>query len=639
MPTSYARPTWFRTVAALCLADTRRRLNLLVGAGPDARRRRKAAWVIAGAGAAAGLGALTVVGRTLGALVPPGTGVRTDDLAAWTWTPVALWFLHQVLTAEPAKARALVSPPDANVLRTLPVSRAQLVTARLVVPAAALAAAVLCAAVAIGAPWLAAGAEGRRLLPVFLLHCAGAAVTGVALHVALVTALMVRVVRLPHLPRVIVSAAAGGLAGALAAPFVRALAGDDGPSQEDAARLAGNALAAARPHLWTVAHRPDMAGRTAAVYVAVTLVLAAAAVLRVRATVRRDAQPVDRRSPGAGSPDSQSPDARSPDSQSLGAESLGAESLGAESLDRARAAAGRAGRAGGADGAWSSSPYALVGRVTWLRFLRGHPQTVGGLARLQRLSVLLGTACLGLFLGLGGALWHLPFAAVGGLFVAAALITTGEVVQVCGIEADRACWDMLRQSPRPAGAWVAAKAVTASVAVAAVTGPLCLGAAALCGVHGAAGWARAVLVYAVVSLATGCAVVLTYFCVPRSETFAEGRVTRAPAAEVTEGLLVALLTVPVTAGAGLSAALVPGTGGGAGVDLVHGLLLVLSLGAGWAGLRVTARSDLRPGGRSGPAEPTGSPEPQRPTTAATTTTTTAATEDRPAPATTSRSSS
>ncbi|GLW50548.1 hypothetical protein Stsp02_62090 [Streptomyces sp. NBRC 14336] len=530
-------PAWFRTVVALCLADTRRRLNLLAGTGPSARRRRKAAWTVAGAGAAAVLGALTVVGRTLGALAPPGPEVRTE-LAAWTWAPVAVWFLHRILTAEPAKARALVSPPDADVLRTLPVSRAQLVTARLVLPAAGIAAAVLCATAAIGVPWLAADAEGRRMLPVFLVHCAGAAVAGTELHIALVTALMVRVVRIPHLPRLIVSAVAGGLAGVLAAPFVQALTGGDGPSREDAARSVGRALTDARPELWTEAHRPESAAWTALAYAAVTLALAAAAVLRVRATVRRDA------GTGEGRP------AVAP-------------------------------RRGAATGAWPSSPYALVGRVTWLRFRRGHPQTVGGLARLQRLGVLLGAGCLGLVLSLGEPLWNLPFAAVGGIFVAAALITTGEVVQVCGIEADRAGWEALRQSPRAAGGWVAAKAATASVAVATVTGPFALGAAALCGVHGPAGWARAVLALAVVSAAAGCAVVLTYFCVPRSESFADGRITRAPAAEVTEGLLTALLTVPVTAGAALG-------------DLAHAALLLLSLGAGYAALRATARNDFSP---------------------------------------------
>ncbi|MFD7611298.1 hypothetical protein [Streptomyces sp. NPDC059828] len=549
--TAPGSPAWPRTVAALCLADTRRRLNLLVGARPSARRRRKAAWMVVGAGAAATLGTLTVVGRTLGALAPPGPAVRTE-LAAWTWTPVVVWFLHQVLTAEPAKARALVSPPDASVLRTLPVSRAQLVTARLVVPATGIAALVLTAATAVGAPWLAAGAEGRRLLPVFLLHCAGAAVTGVALHIALVTALMVRVVRIPHLPRLLVSAVVGGAVGAVTAPFVRALTGGDGPSQADVARIVGEALTAARPHLWTVAHRPGAAAWVAASYAGLTLLLTTTAVLRLRATVRRDA------------------------------------GLGDTAAARPVAGGRRP---------WSSSPYALVRQVTWLRFLRGHPQTVGGLARLQRLSVLLGTGCMGVVVGLGGPLWELPFAAVGGLFVAAALITTGEVVQVCGIEADRESWDVLRQAPRAAGAWVAAKIATASVAVAAVTGPFALGIAALCGVHGPAGWARAVLAWAAVAAATGCAVVLTYFLVPRSEAFAESRITRAPAAEVTEGLLVALLTLPVTAGAAV----------GAGGDVGHGVLLVLSLGTGWAVVRRAARSDLRPASveaRPAPETPT-----------------------------------
>ncbi|MEW2530128.1 hypothetical protein [Streptomyces sp. NPDC047071] len=544
-----ARPgAWPRTVYALWLADTRRRLNLLAGTGPSARRRRAAARVVVCAGAAALLGTLVVLGRTLGVLAPPGPDLRTD-LATWTWTPVALWFLFQLFSAEPAKARALVSPPDASVLDPLPVSRAQVVTARLVVPAAGIAAGLLVAAAAIAVPWLAAGAEGRAALPVLAVHAVGAAVSGVALRVALVTALMVRVVRVPQLPRLAVALVGGGLAGAVAAPFVRAVGGGSGPSEQDVARLLGDAVTASRPQLWTDLHEPDALGAAVAGYAVLTLLLAAFAVLRVRATVRRDA------------------------------------------------AAGPAARAAtGSTGAWPASPYRAVWRVTRLRLLRGHPETVGGLLRLQRFGVFAGAACAAVVVTNGQPVWQLPPAAVGALFVAAALLTTSEVVQVCGIEADRESWDALRQSPRPTGVWVAAKAWAATAAVGAAIGPFALGAAALCGVRGAAAWAQTLLALAAVACGAGCATVLTYFCVPRAETFADGRVTRAPAADVTEGVFVALLTVPVTAGAGLCRALADGTA----ARLAHGALLALSLAGAWAALRAVAARDL-PDPKAAPA--------------------------------------
>ncbi|WP_161624868.1 hypothetical protein [Streptomyces spectabilis] len=545
-----------RTVLALWLADTRRRLNLLAGTGPAARRRRGATRVVVCAGAAAVLGTLVVLGRTLGVLAPPGPGLRTD-LAAWTWTPVALWFLFQLFSAEPAKARALVSPPDASVLQTLPVSRAQLVTARLVVPAAGTALGLLAAAAAVAVPWLAAGPEGHDALPVLAVHAVGAAVTGVALRVALVTALMVRVVRVPHLPRLAVALVGGGLVGVVAAPFARALGGGSGPSEQDVARLLGDAVTAARPQLWTRAHEPDALVPAAACYAALTLLLAAFAVLRVRATVRRDA--------GAG--------------------------------PAARAATG-------STGAWPASPYRAVWRVTRLRLLRGHPETVGGLLRLQRFGAFAGAACAAVVVTNGQPVWQLPPAAVGALFVAVALITTSEVVQVCGIEADRECWDALRQSPRPTGTWVAAKAWTAAAAVGAAIGPFALGAAALCGVRGAAAWTQTLLALAAVACGAGCATVLTYFCVPRAEAFADGRVTRAPAADVTEGVFVALLTVPVTAGAGLCQALAEGTA----ARLAHAVLLAAALAGTWAALRAVAARDLADP-KAAPAAPTAAASP------------------------------
>ncbi|MGA5170755.1 MULTISPECIES: hypothetical protein [Streptomyces] len=71
---------------------------------------------------------------------------------------------------------------------------------------------------------------------------------------------------------------------------------------------------------------------------------------------------------------------------------------------------------------------------------------------------------------------------LAGLFTAVALVTTGEAMQVAGIEADRGCRDALRRSPGPTGAWPAAKAVASALTVLASTAPFFLGAAALCGV-------------------------------------------------------------------------------------------------------------------------------------------------------------
>lgn len=72
--------------------------------------------------------------------------------------------------------------------------------------------------------------------------------------------------------------------------------------------------------------------------------------------------------------------------------------------------------------------------------------------------------------------------ALAGLFTAVALVTTGEAMQVAGIEADRGCRDALRRSPGPTGVLPAAKAVASALTVLASTAPFCLGAAALCGV-------------------------------------------------------------------------------------------------------------------------------------------------------------
>ncbi|MFD9032135.1 hypothetical protein ACFVZW_13470 [Streptomyces sp. NPDC059567] len=542
-PDAMGAPTgirpWSRTVFVLCLADLRRRLNLTAGPGAAGRSRRRIAGLVLGAGAAAGFGALFLLGRTLGALAP-ARSATADDLAAWTWIPAALWVLHQLLTAEPALGRSLVLPPDEAVLRTLPVDRGQLFTARLVLPTAGIGLAVLLAAGAVAVPWLAATDPGRELLPALLVNLCGAVAAAAGLRTLLVSAFMVRVVRVAHLPRLVLAAVAGWLLGRLAAPLLGALGSTPGQAESRLARLLGQVLTDSRPQLWTDMHTPGRLAWTAAGYLVLVVAAGTAVTLRVRATARRDA-------PGA-----RPTEARPPTSSRLALP--------------------------------TTSPLAISLRVAWARLRRGAPAAVGGAARLQRLSMLLGAACASAAAAAPAPPWQLPVPALAGLLVAVSLIATGEVMQVCGIEAERGCWDVLRQSPLPTGAWPAAKAVVSALGVLAVTTPFYLGAAALCGVRGG-DWAVVLLALPVVALGVGCAMVLTWYAVPRTESFEGARVTRAPAADVVEGVLAALLTAPVTGSLALCAA-------AAHSGTLGTCLLALVLAAYVLGLRRLSRSDL-----------------------------------------------
>ncbi|MCP3819414.1 hypothetical protein NLX86_15255 [Streptomyces sp. A3M-1-3] len=534
----------------------------MTGADALGRRRRRAAALVLCTGAAAGFGTLVLLGRTLGALAPTQTATGAD-LAAWTWTPAVLWTLHQLLSAEPALGRSLVRPPDDTVLRTLPVSRGQLVAARLVLPTTGVALALLLAVGAVAVPWLAATGAGRQLLPVLLVNLCGSVTGAAALRILLVSVFMVRVVRVAHLPRVVLAAVGGWLVGTFAAPFVRLLGSTPDDAEANLTRRLGDAVADSRPQVWTAMHTPGRLWWTVAGYLAVAVVAGTVAALRVRATEQRDAT-------AAYADDTAYAHAESPRDIRL--------------------------RTTGRD--LSPSPMSLVLRLTWLRLRRADPAAVGGVARLQRLSITIGAACAGTATALEHPPWHLPTPALAGLFIAAALISTGEVVQICGIEADRGCWDVLRQSPLPTGAWPAAKVVASAAAVLAVTAPFCLGAAALCGVSGAR-WGVAVLLLPAVAAAAGCASVLTWYVVPVTESFeGGGRTARPPMADVVEGVLTALLTLPVTVGLGLSEAV---TDGGF-TQALEAALLICVLAACAVSLRRVGRRDFpvpRPTGRQG----------------------------------------
>ncbi|MEE1752710.1 hypothetical protein [Streptomyces sp. SP18CS02] len=533
------------------MADARRRLNLMTGPAEQGRTRRRVAALVVCAGSAAGLGSMILLGRTLGALAP-ATAVSGADLAAWTWTPAVLCVLHQLVTVQPSSGRSLVVPPDEAVLRTLPIGRGHLIAARLVLPTAGIALALVTAAAAVAVPWLAATPAGRSLLPVALVHLCGAATCAASLRILLVSLFMVRVVRVSHLPRAVLAAAVGWLVGVLAAPLVEALGGTAHAREMDLVSRLGQAVTDSRPRLWTQLHAPERLWCAGIGYSAVVAGAALLTWIRIRATERRDSREANQ-------------PARAP--LAHGKATLTFEWSPGRSPRR--------------------HALAVVLRLTWLRLRRADPAVVGGTARLQRLSLLVGAACAGAAVQSGTTPWHLNSPALAGLFTATALLATGEAMQVAGIEADRDCWDVLRQSPGPTGAWPVAKAVASALTVLALTAPFCLGAAALCGTRGAQ-WPVAVLLLLAVAAAAGCSVVVTWYLVPATESFTGGRVTRPPTADVVEGVVTATATLPLVALLHLSGK-VTGVGIARALDAV---LLTASLTIASVGAHRLAGHDL-----------------------------------------------
>ncbi|MGA4800479.1 hypothetical protein [Streptomyces lavendulocolor] len=273
------------------MADAGRHLNLLTGRAEQGRARRRLAVLVVGAGTAAGLDALVLLGRTLGALAP--ATVSAAKLAAWTWAPAVLCVLQQLLTAQPSAGRSLVRTSDEVVVGTLPVGRGHLVAARLVPPTAGVALALVAVVAAVVVPWLAATPDGRGLLP-----AAGAPVrcgrlrgepadpAGQCLHGP-------RAQGRAHPPRA-AAAAAGRLAGTLAAPFVEPLAGAASPMEADLAPRLGQAVATGRPRLWTHLHEPAYLTWAALGYAAVVVAAALLTRARLRATERCDSRATHR---------------------------------------------------------------------------------------------------------------------------------------------------------------------------------------------------------------------------------------------------------------------------------------------------------------------------------------------------------
>lgn len=129
--------------------------------------------------------------------------------------------------------------------------------------------------------------------------------------------------------------------------------------------------------------------------------------------------------------------------------------------------------------------------------------------------------------------------------------------------------------------------MTSAIGVLAVTAPFYLGAATLCGVSGAQ-WGVALLLLPAVAAAAGCSSIITWYVVPATETFEGGRTTRPPMADVVEGVLMALLTLPVTVGLALSERVT----GGLLTQVVDAALLVCVFAASAVCVRQVGRRDL-----------------------------------------------
>ncbi|MFJ4091782.1 hypothetical protein ACIPYS_09380 [Kitasatospora sp. NPDC089913] len=484
--------------------------------------------------AVAAVGVCVLLGRVLGTIAPVTTA-RPADIALWSWMPVTVYLVLQCLHVDPATARALVSPRDREVLRTLPVGLGRLVAARLVLPGLAVATAVVVLGAAIALPWLSASDTGSQLAATALLHLTGVACTGALARMVLITWLMRPLVRVAHLPRCALAVGCGAVLGVWAGPFLRALGGDPATAGDSAIHRVTDVVRTIRPSLWAEMFEPAAARWAALAYVLVTVAAAVELARRTRAVERATTV-----RPGA------------------------------------PAHRGRGGRA--AVVPTPSGAQVLALRLAWLRLNRADPAVVGGAARLHRLSLLIGTACVAAVIRLGEAPWQLPVPALLGLMVTLAFVASAEVVQICGIESEPRTWQALGQTAVPSGAWPAARAGAAALGILILTAPCYLGIALLCGTRGSS-WVPVLLALPLTAVCAGCALVLTWYAVPGAERFDNGRVQRPTSTETVEAVLTLLLLAPATLGCLASYRMLGGTAAALATALAQCVLLIALIAA------------------------------------------------------------
>lgn len=191
-------------------------------------------------------------------------------------------------------------------------------------------------------------------------------------------------------------------------------------------------------------------------------------------------------------------------------------------------------------------PVRLVMRKDCALLLRGDPDVTDGVWRFLRLSLCAGTGAVMVALRSDGPLWPVAGAEVLVPALLPVLLASDAVMQICGIEAERASWDLLRLCPWPQGTLLLAKGVSSAALLTVCTAPLYAGAAVLTG----ALWHAPLTTLCALPLAacaTAAGMLAAAHAVPRTESFPRGRIGRPKAAGVVEGLVAAVVTAPVAA--------------------------------------------------------------------------------------------
>ncbi|WP_328770550.1 hypothetical protein [Streptomyces sp. NBC_00286] len=474
----------------LALTDRRRSLNLLQGR-PTPRWALVAVACCYALGALVGLAAAAGAGALAGHF-QPAREVDVERVTAYGWVPVTAALLALAASVRLGQVRQVMFPSDFHVLRTVPVSAGQLLFVRLVGPALLSLAGVGVAGTVFLTCWL----EGPPAeLAVALVW--GTVALGGAAQLAVAAGYLLIPVRAAQLRTFVLVGVAGVVLGAATVPLARLLpAGGKEDTATALSRLGVDALTGLRPAWWNAL----LEGGAVAVLAAMWLPAAALGALAAFGFVRAGRGRV----------------LREADPQGMRV--------------RGRPESFRAGR----------SPAALIAAKELRSILRGAHTLTGGLRRIAFGAVLLLGVGVGHLLLGGGGLPGLPFTGAVGVVVGMAALASDEAVQTSGLEAERGCADLLRQSPLPYGALLAGKIVAFAGVVAVLTAPAVAGWLLLFRdplLPLTAGWLAA-------CVASGVAAVATALAVPAPESAAQTRITRSGTADLLQPLLTAALMAP-----------------------------------------------------------------------------------------------
>jgi hypothetical protein len=451
-------------------------------------------------GAAAGaIGALALLGSGLGSVVPL-RAEHSTAVAETLWPLAVAYVLLQLVQATPETARQLARPADRDVLRSLGATSGQVLLARLVLPAAGAAIATALGVTALAVPWLGATAEGRDLAGPLLVHVWGVCTGAAALRVLLTGALL-HVSGAPRLAGSAGAAVLGGVLGVLCAPLVRGLARlGDGPEQA-LRRGLHEMITGGRPDGLTALLAPDRVAAAVLGHTAVLGVTMTAAMFFLRRASRLTV--------------------------------LTPEVVTCPAVRRRQVR-------------FRGGPVRLVMRKDCALLLRGDSDVTDGAWRFLRLSLCAGTGATAVALRSDGPLWPVAGAGLLALALLPVLMASDGAMQICGIEAERTSWDLLRLVPSPPGTLLLGKGASSAALLTVCSAPLYTGGAVLTGVL----WHAPLTTLCALPLAacaTAAGMLAAAHAVPRTESFPRGRISRPKAAGVVEGLVAGALMAPMAA--------------------------------------------------------------------------------------------